>query len=533
MKPHHHLRALCATALLGVTLSTWAQGPTFPIERFEIEGNTLLGPEQMATLVAPYQGQNQSFADIQLAQEALENAYRSQGYSAVAVTLPEQDISKGVVRFQIVEARLDTISVHGQQHFSQDNILRSLPALRSGDIPNTIEMAENLNLANENPAKRAEITLKLSDRPGFVNADVKVEEENPKRFMVSLDSTGQGSTTGDWRLGFAWQHANLFDLDHVLNLQYTTSPTHLKDVKQISAGYRIPLYAQGASLDMYAAHSNVDAGSFGSSSGIDGFVGKGQVVGMRYNLNLKRRGEYSHMLSFGLDWKKFVNNCTGLACAVIGADVVSTPFSVNYLGTWTRPGTQTRWGLSHVQNTGWGSMNRAANYAGANHQPGTQGTRHRFMLWRANASHLQLLDNGWQGRVAVNAQYTQHPLILGEQLGLAGHMAVRGFNEREVARDSGIVGNLELYTPNLAPRLKAGVDELRGLFFVDLAQGRYVKNAFEVNSLNQTIGSIGVGLRLTHQKRVNLKFDLAHVVNGTQAQPAGAWKGHMAVTVAF
>ncbi len=531
MKPISCFCAALTSALL-CSVQAWAQGPTFSIQRFQVDGNSLLPEAQIARLITPYQGSNKSFADIQLAQEALEKVYRSLGYSAVVVALPEQDITGGVVRFSVVEARLETISVKGTRHFSQDNVLRSLPALRSGEMPNAIKMTENLSLANENPAKRTEITLKISEKPGLVNAEVELKEDDPQRVTWSLDNTGRGTTAGDWRLGLAWQHANLFDRDQVLSLQYTTSPTHPEAVTLLNLGYRVPLYHLGDSVDLYAGGSNVDAGSFGAGSGIDGFIGKGKIAGLRYNQNLMRRGEYDHTIKYGLDWKLFENTCTGSACGFVGADVVAAPVSVSYQGTWNQPAAQTSLTVTHLRNTRWGHINQPSNYSSATHQPGTVGTERNFGLWRFNASHLQGFTSGWQGRVNLNTQFTNDSLIAGEQLGMAGTQGVRGFNERELARDQGAVLNLELYSPNLAPKLKFGINDLRGLFFIDTATGQFVRNASEPDGMKTSIASIGLGVRMSHQKSVSAKFDIARVLRGAGQQRSGDWSGHLALSFA-
>lgn len=531
MKRHPLFFASLLAAMLSVT-SARAQGPTFAIERFDVQGNSLLSPESIQALVTPYQGAAKSFADIQLAQEALERAYRALGFSAVAVTLPEQEISSGVVRFVVVEAKLDSITVKGNEVFSTDNVLRSLPALRVGDMPNAIEMAENLSLANENPAKRTEITLKISEKPGFVNAEVNVQEQPTQRFIMGLDSTGQGSSAGNFRIGLAWQHANLFDRDQVLTLQVTTSPTHPNDVQQFNASYRVPLYGLGDSVDWYAGTSNVDA-SFGPASGIDSFVGKGKIVGVGYTRHLTRRGELDHALGVNLDWKRFENSCSGLTCALLGGGVVSAPLSVTYRGDWTRPGAQTLWSATHVRNTGWGANNTAADYASATHQPGTIGAKRDFALWRLNASHLQLWRNGWQSRVAASAQFTRDPLISGEQLGMAVNAAVRGFHERVLARDRGWVLNMELFTPNWAAKTRSPVEDLRGVVFLDAGAGRYVKAPGELDDQYARISSIGVGLRAMDQKRFSLKVDVARVIQGAGVRQSGDWMGHLAMTLAF
>jgi hemolysin activation/secretion protein len=532
------MRALASSLVIttGLVLTpAFAQSLTFPIERFQIEGNSLLTAEQISTLVTPFQGQGKSFAEVQLALEALERAYRALGYSAVAVTLPEQDISAGTVRFNVVEARLGDITVAETRHYSQDNILRSLPSLRSGDMPNAIAMTQNLALANENPGKQAEITLRISDKPGLVNADVKVEESPPQRTIVGLDNTGKGSTTGDWRVSLGWQHANLFDRDHTLSLQYTTSPEKVSQVTLLNLGYRVPLYGWGDSVDFYAGTSNVDAGSFGAGSGIDGFVGKGQVAGVRYNLNLARRGEYSHAVKGGLDWKYFDNDCTGLACGAVGADVVATPWNANYQGTWTRPGAQSAFAITYVQNTSWGHLNKDSAYANATHQPAPPfGAKRSFSLWRLNASHISLLRDGYQSRVNLAAQYTRDPLIAGEQIGLVGSTVVRGFNEREFSRDQGHVLNLEIYTPEVAKAWGVPVDSLRALVFLDHAAGRFVRAPGETDSAPISVTSIGWGLRLTHRKDYQIKFDWARVADDALANaPTRPWVVHLSMIASF
>jgi len=84
-----------------------AVAPKFRIVRFEIEGNTLLSATEIKRVVAPYTGDGKDFGDIQRGLEALEQSYRSHGYGTVQVMLPEQDITRGVVRLQVVEPHLN------------------------------------------------------------------------------------------------------------------------------------------------------------------------------------------------------------------------------------------------------------------------------------------------------------------------------------------------------------------------------------------------------------------------------------------
>lgn len=66
----------------------------FDIVRFEVEGNTLLPPEEMRDLLAPHTGNGRSFADVRRAVAALEGAYQRRGYTLVQVGLPEQELNQ-------------------------------------------------------------------------------------------------------------------------------------------------------------------------------------------------------------------------------------------------------------------------------------------------------------------------------------------------------------------------------------------------------------------------------------------------------
>ncbi len=94
----------------------------FEIRSFTLQGNTLLSAEAVERILAPHRGRDKDFADIQRALEGLEAAYREIGYGVVQVTLPEQNISQGEIRFIIIEPRLGKVTVEGNKAFGESNI---------------------------------------------------------------------------------------------------------------------------------------------------------------------------------------------------------------------------------------------------------------------------------------------------------------------------------------------------------------------------------------------------------------------------
>src|SRR5262245_7233851 len=87
------------------------QTERFDIDRFEVVGNTLLPAAAVEELLRPYTGKRREYGDVQRALEALELGYRSAGYSAVVVSVPEQELGKGSVRLNVLEARIARVVV--------------------------------------------------------------------------------------------------------------------------------------------------------------------------------------------------------------------------------------------------------------------------------------------------------------------------------------------------------------------------------------------------------------------------------------
>lgn len=555
----------------------------FDIARFQVDGNTLLSETEIQGAVAPFVGSRRVYGDVQRALEALEAAYRRAGYGTVQVAVPEQELTAGVVRLQVTEAVVGKVTVSGNRHFSEANVRAALPALQEGQAPNMRRLSENIQLSNESPAKQVEVTLGVSDEAGKVDAKVAVAEEKPRRVFLTLDNAGSGPT-GNYRLGFAYQDANLFDRDQTVTMAYTTSPDSPSGVKVdiYSIGYRVPFYGLGDSLDFIYGNSNINApstalapGGGGTNSGL-ALSGKGSVWGLRWNHFFPRRGEYSSRLIAGIDYRHINSTCTvnGVLTAFdppVGGGSGCTPYttrpvSLTYAGQrqGLRDALDYSVGLFHnialgsryvygpplapastTGATGWDRYTMISQY---------RQTPDDFTYIKVAGSYTRPLPADWQARVAVNGQYSGTPLPPSEQIGLTGSQAVRGFNERAqfTATDKGWYANLEIYTPEFAPALRVP-GSLRALFFYDLASGynyaTYRPNDYSTPVEKVSIGSIGFGLRYTLRKDVALRMDFAQVVDagpvnikpgsipvdvsGLNTESKGDWRGHMNLTVGF
>lgn len=106
---------LCITAgLLLCTASGRAEEtvvPRFEIKKIFLEGNSILPPGDVASILQKYTGPQKDFGTLQEAMDELEAAYRKRGYTMVTVLLPEQELERGTVVINVLEPTVKAILV--------------------------------------------------------------------------------------------------------------------------------------------------------------------------------------------------------------------------------------------------------------------------------------------------------------------------------------------------------------------------------------------------------------------------------------
>lgn len=548
------IAAIAASLFFGAG-AVQAEGDKFEITRFDVSGNTLLSQNEVARLLAQFNGKDRSYGDVQRALEVLQAAYRAKGYGTVSVNVPEQEIKDGVVALHVTEAVIGKVSVTGNQFFSAENVRAALPQLKEGTVPNLSAISDNVQLSNENPAKHVELTLGVSKEAGKVDAKVGVSDEKPGRVYISLDNTGEKEKTGQYRFGVSYRNANLSGHDEVMTLGYIMAPDAPSgvNVDVFTAGLRIPLYKLGDSLDFIVAASSVNVpANVIAPGGTLSLSGKGYVFAARWNDLLPRQGEYSSRMVYGFDYRWTDNSCRPLTITAGCVDYLETPFSATYAGQWQKTNLAADFNLGAVYNATFLDHQDRWRY---NYAANARSTNADFLIFKTGGSYLRSLRGDWQVRGMLNAQFSPNPLPSSQQFSLAGSSAVRGFGERVLIADSGYIANLEAYTPDLVPLLSSAIPgTLRALVFYDLGYGSsspkdgttwvdpFGTTVSGTKSINQTttVSSLGLGLRYSVRKDISARFDWARVLDTSPASRLtpgvkvdDQWRVHFALVYGF
>jgi hemolysin activation/secretion protein len=512
--------ALVALAWSALALAQTGGSPRFDIDRFVVEGNRSLSQSEIDGAVSAFAGRDRDFNDVLKAAEALQAAYAAHGFT-VRVYVPEQDVRAGEVRLQVIEARLRRILVQGNRFFSDGNVRASLPSLKPGTAPDARAIAQDAQLANDNPAKQTAVALERGQEPGDVDARVRVADEDPGRVSLSLDNTGTPQT-GRSRAGLGYQHANVLGRDHVFNAQYITSPSHAGDVRIYGAGYRVPFYETHGTVDVFAGHSDVNSGTVQNLFNVSG---KGSIFGLRYTQLLPKPGLYDQRVALGWDYRAFQQNVVLIGTSeTLVPDITVRPLSLSYSGRYSQVGRDASVFAAWSRNIPGGANGDQAAFDAQ--RPGADS---RYSIWRYGMSLVEALPADFLVRAALSGQSTGDRLVPGEQFGMGGVDSVRGYFERETANDVGHRASLEGHTPDFGGRLAAGW-RARALVFTDFAGGHDVAPARGPDS---RLRSAGIGVRANRDRSLSLRVEWARVLEAAGSRREGDHRVHFAVAYSF
>jgi len=334
-------------------------GPVFDVKGYELTGNTLLPPDVPPLVLQPYIVTNATFATIRQALADLQKVYSDRGFKTVIVNLPQQTLSNGIVKIQVVEGTVSEINVVGNHHFSSNNVMRALPSLHTNMILNSYLVQSELDRANANQDRQIYPQIEPGADPGTTDLRLQVKDRFPLHTKIELNNQNSPGTP-DLRLNGSAVYDNLWQLEHSVGVQYSFSPEDYKTGKQwsfydeplvanYSTFYRMPLgnpssvaevvapnvgnfgYDEATrrfnlpppsgqpELNVYASRSTIDTGVESLLNKLILDTGTNSLrrqdfqqeltvnndLGSRLTLPLWSRGDFHSTISGGLDYKEY------------------------------------------------------------------------------------------------------------------------------------------------------------------------------------------------------------------------------------
>ena len=463
------------------------------------------------------------------------------GRPFVDVTIPEQDVTDGVVQVVVAEFRVGEVTVTGNRWFS-DRFIAAGAALLPGQGIDKAALDQRVARLNAGPYLSVEPTFQAGRVAGTTDVVLRAEDRIPLLLSRGFANTGSPATGWErWTIGAGW--ADVLGRGQTLSWQFTSSSdlwhrrTNAEGVTQEpgfaghSLSWQIPLpddraiilsgaYAPRLGSDLNSLGRNVNAGA--------------QYVVRQLPWTLGRAQE----LAIGYDYKSTNNNLSFGGTSVQRGFTDISQFTLRYGTVIPAETGETQLQASLALSPGGmlaNNTDQAFQPSGTDHG-GTPGAKARYAYSHIAISRLIPLPRELGLVLRATGQVASGTLLPSEQIPIAGVDAVRGYQEFGVSGSQGVILTTELRGPGfqVLPRMAATLpdDAAQAHVFADYGlAGNPVASSAAPARL--TTASLGVGLRYDLGRQVALRLEQGWQLVRESRQAANGAFLHAALSVAW
>lgn len=425
--------------------------------------------------------------------------YRKQGQPIVDVVIPEQRITAGTVQIVVIESRVGKITLRGGCYFDSCMLADQVCSTRSGQRVYEKALERDLVWLNRNPFRRVELDLKPGEEEGTTDVHFVVDDWRPVQAYIGYEDTGVQSLMRERLLaGFIW--GNAFGRDAIMSYQYTADG----DLSHLHA-HAVSYYRDWNRCWSFQSFASW-AGTSPASDPLFDQAGESWQAAVRMKRHLCRTQWKVTALEFGMDFKTSNTNLEFGGHQVFDSAADVWQFMVGYEHL-RRFRDQSYFLLDYDfyfspgQGFSSGHTEEAYNTIRANTEPG-------YVYHRGRGERLWNLPNCWQLVARGTAQAASDRLLYSEMLGLGGYDTVRGYDQRTLNADAGLIGSLELGPRPYQFCGLGGKSQLRTYGFLDGGTA-YIIDPLPTELDDTSLGSIGIGMRLAVSDHLTMRVDIA------------------------
>ena len=436
--------------------------------------------EMVQTLIKP----EMTIGEISGIAVGLTTRLREAGYLLAIAIVPPQKLENGRLRIDILEGRIDFISVTGNRQYATAYLERLVGDLRGKPAPTIADLEERMLLLNELPGLRARALLSTGMEPGGTTLALDVTEK-PYRATVGVSNHGSREL-GQFRMDGSLDLYNPFSSGDVLSVRGLHSAGGLTDLGRVA--YSIQPFGRtryGVSI------SRVDYRVGGNFTALDlqGYALTREITASTPLLRQRMTG-----ITFGAGARSSRTSQTALAVNT-GSNVVNSGFA-NLAGYHYDMGGGATFGVIGLASNGRGNQS---------------GTDPQALALKADGdvSHARPFGAGFEvaGRFAGAVSRVALPDT--EKFSVGGPDSVRAYPIAQARGDRGFLATLEMRRRlDSLPGMQVGV-------FYDFATVRRVQTAVAPDF--DTLRGVGIGATYAPDRNLRIRLDLAHAVGGNPA----------------
>lgn len=454
--------------------------------------------------------------------------YKDQGRPVVAIDIPPQDITDGILQLVVSEAHIGKICFTNVRFYNEEQLAEMI-RLQPGDPLDTRILYADIDWMNRSPYRHADLVLQPGECENTTDIQISMCNRFPFRIYTGVDNTGNQVTGWNrWFGGFYF--SNIFSLDHTFAFQGTTS-SDFEKFYSYTLNYVAPLPYRHI-LMFFGGYSKVHPE-------IPGFHSTGESIQAsgRYQIPFGSKGQGTlQEFIIGLDYKNTNNNLLFLSAGEIPIITKRVEYLQIMLGY--------NLGKSFNRNTLnmslqlFGSPGKVFDdSSNANFQAIRPGTKNLYLYGRFMASFIHAFKNSAEFYLSEQIELSTNALLPGEEMGVGGYDTVRGYREREVNADNAWIGTIEIRSPKMEVFSPAWCsrrykDQLSVHGFFDYAFTSEI-HAQVGEDEKQQLMSVGVGGRYVLDTFVSFRIDWGMRLKDTQFEEAGGSKVHFGLLIGY
>jgi hemolysin activation/secretion protein len=437
-----------------------------------ITGNTRIGSDALLAAIGPVAGKSFDFAGLAALAARVTAHYQKAGYPFARAYLPQQDLSSGELRVEVLEGRYGKVAAHGEPAFiaGAQGFLSALP---HGDIIESGRLERVTLLLDDQPGVRTVPLVRPGEEVGTGDLLVEVQRDHRYRGEAGLDNYGTRAT------GRMRAHASVdVDSPFMLGDQIAAQALYTEEGMWFgSLAYSAPLGYRGLRGRASYTHSYYDlAGSFAAL----GARGTADVASVGLSYPIVRSQVRNLILSASVDHKRLHDRQDATATDTQKAStVVPVTLSFDVRDQFLHAGITfgaLSWTRGKLNMNGDTQAIDAASARSA-------GSFNRFNL---DLARIQSINDRLDVYARVSAQWTGHNLDSSEKLGLGGVNGVRAYPNGEGYGDMGWVAQTEV---------RYAVGAVVPYLFYDAGRVTLSKSPWNTLDNHRSLGGGGIGLR--------------------------------------
>lgn len=473
--------------------------PRFTVNAFQFVGATIYTQPQLKQLTERFIDLELNLYDLNRAADTVTRLYRETGYPISRAIIPAQKVENGIVRIEVIEGRISTVSIVGNNRYPEQLIASRISELSQNEIITIDRLERSLLLMNDLPGLAARATLAPGAEYGTTDMVIRAEETTVAG-AVTFDNQGI-KETGQLRVDAGIDFNNPLRIGDQLNIRAIRTEHDLLSFGRI--GYSLPIASNGMRLGGTYSRVNYDiAGPF-AALGISGEVSNAEFL---------------------LTWPYLRSRARNI---IFGIGMRRTEAKQRTLGVET---SDTRIDLLNLSVTGnWvhedsAFSNATLAFAG-NGKKNPFGTRQDAQAAKLDfdINHLRAASKNWDYYLRTHWVFSSDALADTEKFSLGGPGSVRGYRQSTLRGDNGWLATIEL-------RRQFVLGNTAGMFNVFYDEGSVKAKGF---TRFDSIRSTGIGSSVFPHKNLRASVEYAHPLSDRVAVDGKRGRAWFTVSASF